>query len=357
MARSSRRDRIDPRKVQIIHALSRTTRACRLFGDDPYSGKNYDHRKAWVERLIIRFAANFGIDVLSYSVLSNHHHQMLRSRPDVVRTWDDTEVARRWLMICPKRKDSDGSPLPPSKAELDAIRNRPSEVKKIRLRLSDVSWWMRLLNQRVAQDANREDDASGRFFEDRFKGIPLVDDEAVLACAVYVDLNWIRACLAETLEQSEFTSVRRRIATLRSIANQSEAMGEVQSRPLADSFLAPVDLCEATVEPGPQPSTCGRRCSDKGFLPLSCPEYLELLDWSARQVARGKPGTTPWDSPPILIRLGLSPTVWFQMVANFDGLFTTMAGMPESIDRQRGNQTGRRFYLKRKTRELLSQAT
>ena len=29
--------------------------------------------------------------------------------PDVVETWDDTEVARRrWLMLCPKRKDALG---------------------------------------------------------------------------------------------------------------------------------------------------------------------------------------------------------------------------------------------------------
>ena len=33
---------------------------------------------------------------------------ILRSRPDVVSTWDDTEVARRWLLICPVRKNSAG---------------------------------------------------------------------------------------------------------------------------------------------------------------------------------------------------------------------------------------------------------
>ena len=52
-------------------------------------------------------AANFGIDLHSLAILSNHFHLILRSRPDVVATWDDTEVARRWLMLCPKRKNED----------------------------------------------------------------------------------------------------------------------------------------------------------------------------------------------------------------------------------------------------------
>jgi len=54
-------------------------------------------------------AANFGIDLLSMAILSNHFDLILRSSPDVVATWDDTEVARRWLMLCPKRKNEDRS--------------------------------------------------------------------------------------------------------------------------------------------------------------------------------------------------------------------------------------------------------
>ncbi|QEF99786.1 hypothetical protein Mal15_38530 [Stieleria maiorica] len=366
MTRSNRGDKIDPREVQIVHTISRTTRACYLMGCVPGSDENYDHRKEWVDELIQRFAAQFAIDVLSFSVLSTHHHQLLRSRPDIVQTWDDTEVARRWLMICPKRKDKAGNALPPSEPELDTIRNCPIRVEELRLRLSDISWWMRLLNQRIAQRANREDDAGGRFFEDRFKGIPVIDEESVLACAVYVDLNWIRACMAETLELSEHTSAQRRIAAVDSEQqvtepddSAAESGNDASTRchqSLPDSFLAPVDLCEANNPPGPQPSDSGARCSDKGFLSMSRLEYLELLDWSARQIRDGKRGRTPDDLPPILIRLGLSPTVWLKLIADFDDLFTTMAGLPEHIDQQRGKQTGRPFHVRKQTRELFAQA-
>jgi hypothetical protein len=40
-------------------------------------------------------AAYSGIDLLGFAILSNHFHLILRSRPDVVQSWDDTEVARR----------------------------------------------------------------------------------------------------------------------------------------------------------------------------------------------------------------------------------------------------------------------
>ena len=83
-------------------------------GDDPVSGKNFDMRKQWIEDEVERSAANFGIDLIAFSLLSNHMHLALRSRPDVVETWDDTEVARRWLMLCPKRKDALGQAKEPA---------------------------------------------------------------------------------------------------------------------------------------------------------------------------------------------------------------------------------------------------
>jgi len=41
------------------------TRRCFLFGFDPVSGKNFDHRKVWIEEQSKTQAANFGIDLLS----------------------------------------------------------------------------------------------------------------------------------------------------------------------------------------------------------------------------------------------------------------------------------------------------
>ena len=49
MARPARAEIIDPGEIAIVHVINRTVRRCFLMGDDPISGKNFDHRKVWIE--------------------------------------------------------------------------------------------------------------------------------------------------------------------------------------------------------------------------------------------------------------------------------------------------------------------
>ncbi|TWT66660.1 transposase [Allorhodopirellula solitaria] len=199
MSRMVRCEVFDPEEVAIAHVYTRVCRRCFPLGDDPDSGKNFDHRKVWVEEYLQQFAAYFGIDLIDFAILSNHFHLILRSRPDVVATWTDEEVARRWLMLCAHRRKADGTPMLPTDPEIQSIVGCPIKREEIRHRLSSFSWWMRLLCQRVTMRANREDDQTGRFFQDRYHATRLADEASLLACAAYVDLNPIWAAMAETL--------------------------------------------------------------------------------------------------------------------------------------------------------------
>ncbi len=87
---------------------------------------------------------------------------------------------------------------------------------------------------------------------------------------------------------------------------------------------------------------------------MSIEEYLELLDWSARQVAPGKRGSTPGHVPPVLKRLGLDSASWCELVSDFGKLFCTVAGRPEQVDALRSHRTQRRYHLRRRTRELFA---
>jgi REP element-mobilizing transposase RayT len=354
MARLPRAEVIDPNEVTIVHVINRTVRRSFLLGDDPFSGKNFDHRKVWIEEMLEHFAAYFGIDLLAYSLLSNHYHLILRTRPEMVASWDETEVARRWLMICPQRRCRGATPKP-TEAELNSIRNCPVKLAEARERLSSVSWWIRLLNQRVAQRANRETDEVGRFWQDRFRSIRIEDEESLLACAAYVELNPIRAAMAETIEGSEYTSVKRRIeAELQdSELNQPVTEPVISTKVRRDSFLAKLCIDEANDPIGVVPSETGRRCSDKGFLSMDLTAYLELLDWTARQLVPGKCGSTPKDTPPILKRLGLQPTSWLELVSDFEDTFCHLAGRCDRIDAARSHQTQRRFRVPPRGRKLL----
>ena len=129
----------DPNEVAVAHVFSRTVRRCFLMGDDPISGKNFDHRKRRIEQYLQQFAAYFGIDLLCFSLLSNHFHLILRSRPDVVATWDDKEVARRWLMLCSNRRKPDGTAMEPTQPEINSIAGCPIKREEIRSRLRAIT--------------------------------------------------------------------------------------------------------------------------------------------------------------------------------------------------------------------------
>ena len=350
MARLARAEVFAADEVAIVHVMNRTVRRCFLLGDDPLTGQNYDHRKQWIDEQLIHQAKHFGIDLLCQAILSNHFHLVLRSRPDVVATWDDTEVARRWLMLCPLRRDENRQPEEPTEFELNSIRNNKEKLAAIRLRLSDISWWMRLLSQNIAQRANRDDGEVGKFWQARYRAVRLLDETAILACAAYVDLNPIRAAMAETLEDSDYTSAQKRALDLK--AKKSVA----RSKTRCGNHLAPVNLHERSGNTGPCANRRNQRCSNKGFLPMSTAEYLSLLDWTARQLHPGKRGSTPRHIAPLMERLGVSKEAWCGLVQNFGRLFSLVAGKPEKIDRHRAKAGSHRYRAPRAARELLASA-
>ncbi len=167
MPRIRRRFLIDPTEVGTYHCINRCVRRSFLCGSDLISGKNYDHRRQWIQDRIQFLAGRFGVDVLGFAVMSNHLHVVLRNRPDVVAGWSDDEVARRWWDIFPKRRDRDGHPKEPTAAELLMITSDAVRLAEIRQRLSSVSWFMRCLVEPIARSANREDLCSGRFWNGR----------------------------------------------------------------------------------------------------------------------------------------------------------------------------------------------
>ena len=182
-------------------------------------------------------------------------------------------------------------------------------VKIWRNRLMDISWFMRVLNEGIARQANREDQCTGRFWEGRFKMQALLDEKALAACMAYVDLNPVRAKIAKTPETSEYTSAKKRINYIKNHHNSKD-------RDVLDA--QPSNLFPFLSNTQNEKSADG--------LPFHLEDYLALLDWTGRALSEGKHGTIPANCPPILDRLQIQSKDWLLMSNHFESRFRRFAG-------------------------------
>jgi len=330
----ARKEIVCDSEVEVFHAYTRCVRRAFLCGVDAVTGNDYEHRKQWIEERLQELCASIALDVCGFAVMANHLHVVARTRPDLAAGWSDEEVARRWWRLFPKRRDANGRAAEPEEQELQMLIADEQALAERRRRLSSLSWFMRCLCEPIARRANKEDGVSGRFFEGRFKCQKLLDEAAILACSVYVDLNPVRAGMAETPEAAPHTSAFERIQgqqedcgpapKARSQSKSAPRSAAKPRTPPRGGWLCPVDVNGDPVAVAR--ANAHRRASNKGFLSMSLADYLQILDWTGRQVRGDKRGAIPGDLAPILERIGMSRENWLETVSNFGRLFHRAAG-------------------------------
>jgi len=344
----------------VYHCFTRCVRGAFLCGSDKITGRDFSHRKEWLLNRLRYLAAIFAIEVIAYAILETHYHNVVRTRPDIAASWSDLEVATRWLMLFPRHRDCQGTPIPPSDSEMRALADCPERITELRRRLSSLSWFMGQLNEFIARSANKEDGVKGRFWESRFKCQALLDDAAITACMVYVDLNPIRAGLAKTPEASDFTSIQARIFSWQQkMANTSAQRGLLHP----DYFnSAPRLLKDAgqTSNGSSKNITCRTASRDvaalsdswlcpiqsdserSGILQLTTVEYFDLVDKSGRMIRADKPSAIDPKLAPILLRISAMPDTWIKTVSRFGSEFCLAAGLISSL-RNFADRLGRRW--------------
>ena len=243
---------IDRQNGGYYHLVSRCVRRAWLSGRDPVTGKDFSHRRDWIEARLLALSDIFTVDVYGYAVMSNHYHIVIHYRPQQGLLWSDEEVARRWLTLFP--------PKHPEAVE-ERIRFLSSDGQRIgqlRERLSDLSWYMQCLNAPIARRSNLEDGCTGRFWDGRFYSKALPDERAVYACMAYADLNPMRAGKTDRIDAPEHTSLRRRL-------DEARRTPDVVDAPLAPlAFHASRDRITTS---GPS------------ALAMNLRSYLVLVEW------------------------------------------------------------------------------
>ncbi len=302
-----------PRRQQICleatpyyHITSRCVRRAFLCGLDSLSGQSYEHRRDWIANRLAELAEIFCIDIAAYAIMSNHYHLVLHINQQAALILDKDEVIDRWKRLAKLpltvERYTQGELL--SKAEHLLIETL---VRRWRNRLYDISWFMRYLNESVARMANEEDQCTGRFWEGRYKSQALLDEAALLTCMTYVDLNPIRAKMAETPEGSDYTSIQSRIK-----ANEKQS-----------TKCYPIKLQHFLGNE--------RSNQEQQGISFSLSDYLQLIDTTGRAIVENKRGYIPAHMAPILDRLGISPENWLENVTEFEKRFNLAIGTIEKL--------------------------
>jgi REP element-mobilizing transposase RayT len=302
-----------PRKALIsltdtpyYHIISRCVRRAFLCGVDHYSGQSYEHRRQWIIDRIRLLSSLFAIDVCAYAVMSNHYHLVLKLCPEQLESLSDDQIMDRWCALFKgplliQQYRSGGSLTSPERATVSDI------VNVWRTKLASISWFMRCLNQPIARQANLEDKCTGKFWESRFKSQALKSEEALLSCMAYVDLNPVRAGVAESPETSDYTSIKERIHP---IFKLDQAIGDQQESGDLLDFRAPLK---------PLLRLEGRVVDEaQSGITFAYRDYLELVDWSGRIIRDDKRGFIEKGLPPILARLDIAPEQWRLNVTQFE---------------------------------------
>ena len=262
------------------HCITRCVRRAFLCGRDKETGQTYEHRKDWIEKHLLLLSNVFCIDVAGYAIMSNHYHLVLHVDQQRACELTDEEVLKRWLQLYKgpvliQRYVNEESL---TAQETDRVRQT---IAIWREELTNISRFMGHLNQTISRRANREDGCRGRFWESRFKLQAILDLKALLRTLCYVDLNPIRAGIAKLPEKSGYTSVKHRLNSVKT---------------------GLMLFAEKKVE--------GQAFGSTRTKPISFEEYLELLDFTAREIKKGKRGYVHPRTPPILERLSYNLKSW-----------------------------------------------
>ena len=329
-----RRLQIDTGSTAYYHVVSRCVRRAFLCGPDRFSGTNFDHRKQWLVERMKFLCSFFTVDICAYACMSNHFHLVVRIDTARCRALTDEEVVGRYSRLFPSAVRRLAHTTGADRAPL---------IESWRQRLGDLSWYMRCLNEHIARRANREDDCTGRFWEGRFRSQALLDEGALLTCMSYVDLNPIRAKVANTLEESDLTSIAERLLELglgpapkvgpegAEGASSGDVGGNTEGPSNTAGALVPF-LASGQLMPEARNGSQWRWSRQP--LPMLLEDYVALLRQTAAAIRApsGNERAISGGAQTLLSRAQLDPTGFLESIQHFGERFFGMVGQVHRID-------------------------
>jgi len=186
------------------HAMSRVVGGAHLLGN---------LEKEVLRKMLWQVADFCGVEILTYCVMSNHFHVLVRVPEQQVVS--DAELLRRFKVLYPKPTKYQTvefahleKALRESNEDAFAIRER------LQARMNDLSEFMKTLKQRFSIWYNRNHgNRRGTLWMERFKSV-LVEGAGnpLQTMAAYIDLNPVRAGLVEDPKDYRFCGYAEAVA-------------------------------------------------------------------------------------------------------------------------------------------------
>lgn len=171
-----------------------------------------DVSKEMLRRMMWKVSEFCGVDVITYAVMPNHFHVLIRipQRVDL----DDEEILRRYRLL---------HPIPSSfqTARIEVISNwlRNNTPEGIAWRdqqlalMFNLSAFMQLLKQRFSKWYNKTHHLFGVFWAERFKSVLVqFDGRTLQTMAAYIDLNAVRKGLVNDPKDHRFCGYAEALA-------------------------------------------------------------------------------------------------------------------------------------------------
>jgi len=170
-----------------------------------------DVEKEVLRRQIWATAAYCGLKVITYAIMSNHHHVLVTvpQRRDV----SDKELLRRYRAFHPRLNPQQKKNL--DAIEADMVLNGPlaQNWRKRQLRqMFDISRFGALLDQRFSIWYNRRHNRKGTLWMGRFRSVLVEDGDALRNMALYIDMNACRAGIVSDPKNYRFCGYAEAIA-------------------------------------------------------------------------------------------------------------------------------------------------
>ncbi|MBM3881755.1 MAG: chemotaxis protein CheW [Verrucomicrobia bacterium] len=175
-------------RIAVYHCVSRIVGAQRLLDD---------LGKETLVRLLRRLATFCGLEVITYCIMSNHFHVLVRVPAEQNPT--DEELVERMKALYGKAKPREAGLLYEAEKGLHEHGRVDADIRERMLaRMGDVSEFMKEFKQRFSKWYNIRHQRFGTLWAERFRSVLVEDEPGVLeTVSAYIDLNAVRAGLVE----------------------------------------------------------------------------------------------------------------------------------------------------------------